>query len=186
MLLNYFLQAWRSTSKTLLILHVTRPVSPDFYLFRNFWKGKSGLPYPHNQTFWFLVNIKHFKLSSLNIRNLSRPLYIVSCVFLFQITTSHLSLSRSLSLLLFLSHSRSLSCSLSHSCSLSSITSVSVLCMYCHSLIIMMNDKQIPLICNILFLLIHDEDYNSIAITNPNIQNLAASPETLKNYDGVW
>ena len=56
MLMHYFLQARRSIQKTLLIFHATREVSPDFfYLFHNFWKEKSGLPYQHNQTFWFLV-----------------------------------------------------------------------------------------------------------------------------------
>ena len=42
MFLHYFLQAWWSTSKTRLIFNVTRQVSPDFYLFRNFWKGKGS------------------------------------------------------------------------------------------------------------------------------------------------
>ena len=36
-----------------VIFHGTRQVSPDFYPFHNFWKEKSGLPYPHNQTFWY-------------------------------------------------------------------------------------------------------------------------------------
>ena len=40
MFLHYFLQAWWSTRKTLLIFHVARQVSPDFHLFRNFWKEK--------------------------------------------------------------------------------------------------------------------------------------------------
>ena len=46
MLLHYFLQAWWSTRKTLLIFHVARQVSPDFYLFRNFWNEKGSQVFP--------------------------------------------------------------------------------------------------------------------------------------------
>ena len=49
MLLHYFQQAWRSTSKTLLISLVTWQVSPDFCLFRNFWKEKRGQVSPPTQ-----------------------------------------------------------------------------------------------------------------------------------------
>ena len=49
MLLQYFQQAWRSTGKTHLISHVTWQVSPDFCLFRNFWKEKRSLVSPPTQ-----------------------------------------------------------------------------------------------------------------------------------------
>ena len=71
MLLHYFQQVWRSTRKTLLIFHGTRQVSPDFYLFHNFWKEKWGLPYPDNQTFWFLVNFIFFDYMSTHVLELS-------------------------------------------------------------------------------------------------------------------
>ena len=60
MLLHYFLQAWRSTCKTLVIVHVSRQVSPDFYLFQNFWKEKKSQVSPIHTTkvfgFWWLYN----------------------------------------------------------------------------------------------------------------------------------
>ena len=62
MLMHYFLQARRSIQKALLIFHVTREVSPDFYLFHNSWKEKSGLPYPHNQTFWYITKYQNHHL----------------------------------------------------------------------------------------------------------------------------
>ena len=55
------MQVWRSTRKTLLIFHVTRHVSPDFYLFHNFWKGKNSLVSPTHTAklfgFWYNIYI---------------------------------------------------------------------------------------------------------------------------------
>ena len=52
----WFLQVWRSTCKTLVIVHVIRQVSPDFYLFHNFWKEKKSQVSPIHTTklfgFW--------------------------------------------------------------------------------------------------------------------------------------
>ena len=56
MLLHYFLPTLRSTCKTLVIFHVGRRVSPDFYLFHNFLKEKKSQVSPTHTTklfgFW--------------------------------------------------------------------------------------------------------------------------------------
>ena len=46
----------------LLIFHVTKQVTPDFYLFRNFWKenGSQVSPTRTIKIFWFLVNIYYW------------------------------------------------------------------------------------------------------------------------------
>ena len=66
MMLHYFLQARWSTRKTLVIFQVTRQVSPDFYLFHNFWKQKKSQvsPTPQNQTFGFWYNVTFFNYMS--------------------------------------------------------------------------------------------------------------------------
>ena len=62
MLLHYFLQAWRSTRKTLLIFHGTRQVSPDFYLFHNFWKEKKSQGSPPRQSNFLVFGIYTYTL----------------------------------------------------------------------------------------------------------------------------
>ena len=78
MLLHYFQQAWRSTRKTLLIFHVATQVSPDFYLFRNFWKEKRSQVSPTHITklfgkfhhFWLYEYV--LQLSCINVYNIDR------------------------------------------------------------------------------------------------------------------
>ena len=75
MLLRYFIHTLRSTSKTLLILHVTTQVSPDFYLFRNFWKEKRSQVSPTHTTklfgkfhlFWLYEYVLQLSCILLNI-----------------------------------------------------------------------------------------------------------------------
>ena len=71
--LHYFLQTWRSTHKTLFIFHVTRHVSPDFYLFHNFWKGKNSQVSPTHtaKLFGFWYNFTFFEYLSTYVLELS-------------------------------------------------------------------------------------------------------------------
>ena len=71
MLLYYFLQAWRSTRKTILIFHDIRQVSPDFYLFHNFWKEKKSQVSPTRTIkhfgFWYKFHL-FWKYEHLSLR----------------------------------------------------------------------------------------------------------------------
>ena len=60
MLLHYFNQARRSTRKALLIFHITWQVSPDFCLFRNFWKEKRSQVSPPTQPNFLVFGKFHF------------------------------------------------------------------------------------------------------------------------------
>ena len=79
MLLHYFNQAWRSTRKALLISHVTWQVSPDFCLFRNFWKEKRSQVSPPTQPnflvfgAWFLICDAWFLICVLSNGNFDVP-----------------------------------------------------------------------------------------------------------------